>query len=348
MHDVARSQATYRPWLSAQITDEDGVVILDLPSPGRIRPKGQSTLYVLTCLDQAVPYSLDFGKGAEGSDPAQTLFGVERAYLRLPLGDDSSSREWTSHRMLARFGLPHLRTRSVRVYNNGEREALYELIEAPDQEYVYQRSFPNFDPSSYGLYKVKGVSRSCGSYSEEVLEQAKARVDEPNTPPYSYDRGEHRPITPILGDEMACVNAFYAHVGQKGADAALAYIRSGEDCGEFVVDAGLIDRKLGGKEMDAEMVAFASDHLGPNTCDPGCTNSDLAQDVDVTSFLRNLAAYAGMLQWDTPLVWINNFYLAYNSGLWSIVQWDHNDALTTGGLPTICSVRRPMRGRKCY
>jgi len=282
-----------------------------------------------------VPYGLDFGKGADESDPAQTLFGVERAFLRLFGGDISHSREWTAHRMLARFGLPHLRTRKVRLHINGERQGLYELIEAPEQEYIYQRSFSNFDPTSYGLYKVKMGTGGCGNYSPEDLEQAKARVDETNTPPYYFERGEHRSMIPVLKDSAQCGVVFGGLYKQKQLDAVLAYVRSGKDCGEFLVDAGLTGRKLpdkGGQQTDTEMAAFIDNNLAANTCDPGCTNSNLAEDVDVTSFLRSLAVSAGVLLADSPLVQsqMQNFFLANNGGLWSMVQWDHNDMLSSG------------------
>ena len=215
MHDE-RSYETYRPFLSATVTssgDPDGV-LLDLPSGGRIRPKGQSTLYFGTCMDRTVPYSVDFDRG---SDPSQTLFGVQRAYLRTHVGDGSHSREWAMHRMLARFGLPHLRTRTVRLFLNGEYEGLYDVVEAPDQEHVFQRSFPGFDPEEYGLYKVKTLSLGCGNDDDPgftlALAGAEKRIDDLDTPPYRFERGEHRPIISVKeGDWIGCSFDFFTNI----------------------------------------------------------------------------------------------------------------------------------------
>jgi len=59
---------------------------------------------------------------------------------------------------------------------------------------------------------------------------------------------------------------------------------------------------------------------------------NLADDVDMTSFLRNIAVYVGLLHVDSPLTQgttsFQNFFLARNGGLWSMVQWDHNDMLS--------------------
>ena len=87
-----------------------------LPSPGRMRTRGQSTLFYPICMGntKAVPFKLDFAS----ENSSQTLYGVESAYLRTHLSDESKMREWVIHRMLANFGLPHARTRHVRFYVN--------------------------------------------------------------------------------------------------------------------------------------------------------------------------------------------------------------------------------------
>ena len=142
-----RSYEVYTNFDNATISSMNGTVLVNLTSPGRIRPKGQSTLVFGTCMDRSIPYSIDW----DHVDSNQTLFGVERSYLRTHFGDWSFVREWSMHRMLARFGLPHLRTRTVRFFVNDEPVGLYELLEAPDQDYVFQRSFPDFDPTNYAF-----------------------------------------------------------------------------------------------------------------------------------------------------------------------------------------------------
>ena len=141
-----RGYEVYSPFLSARVTllDDPSAVLLDLPSPGRIRPKGQSTMYLGVCTNRTTPYQIDW----DHTNSTQTLFGVERSYLRTAWGDGSFVREWSSHRMLARFGLPHLRTRMVRLLMNDEVYGLYTLMEAPDQDYVFHRSFPDYDPGT--------------------------------------------------------------------------------------------------------------------------------------------------------------------------------------------------------
>ena len=193
-----QSYEVYRPFTSARLSTKDNEELLNITSPGRIRPKGQSTLYFGTCFgNPTIPFQLEFNTVNE----TQTLFGVERLYLRNHLSDNSYMRDWASHRMLARFGLPHLRARKVRFFINGERRGFYTLLEAPDQDYVFARSFPTFDPSSYALYKVQTLSLGCGAYTDTQLETARQRINETTTPPYSFERGEHRPITPVLGFE---------------------------------------------------------------------------------------------------------------------------------------------------
>merc|ERR1719197_2475063 len=107
----------------------------------------------------AVPFKIDF----DSNDQSQTLFGAESVYLRHHMSDGSYMREWSMHRMLARFGLPHLRTRTARLFINDEYVGLYEAMESPDQDYVFARSFPDADMSNYSLYKVKTSSLQCRS-----------------------------------------------------------------------------------------------------------------------------------------------------------------------------------------
>ena len=61
--------------------------VTTLPSPGRIRPRGQSTLAIPTCYGfKGIPYLLDFAS----ANSSQTLFGVEKGYLRNHLSDGAS------------------------------------------------------------------------------------------------------------------------------------------------------------------------------------------------------------------------------------------------------------------
>mmetsp|Transcript_37688 Transcript_37688/g.82134 ORF Transcript_37688/g.82134 Transcript_37688/m.82134 type:complete len:838 (-) Transcript_37688:126-2639(-) len=324
-----RSYEVYSRFLSATVTEYDNpdALLLNMTSAGRLRPKGQSTLSFGTCLDRTVPYSIDF----DTTNPDQTLFGVERAYLRTHLGDSAFAREWSQHRMLARFGLPHLRTRTVRFFVNDELVGLYDLLEAPDQDYVFQRSFPTFDPSNYALFKVKTLSLGCGTYDSNALERAEARMDDAETPPYAFERGEHRDKVPVLKDWTACINVFGGGIAKEFDDVVLAYARGGGDCGSVLVSEGLVDRDLGVTALE-DMESFINKHLGSNGCeDSTCANSDLADDVDVDNFLRNYAVQAALLNSDSPLGNGNNYYLGKydaNSG-WAMVQYDHNGIISS-------------------
>lgn len=319
-----QSYEVYKPFQTARIV-QDGQELLFLSSPGRIRSKGQSTLYMGTCLSSpTIPFQLDM----DHTNKTQTLFGVERLYLRNHMGDNSYMRDWSSHRMLARFGLPHLRARKVRFYINNEKKGLYTLLEAPDQDYVFSRSFPDYiDP--YALFKIKSLSIGCGSYRYDQLRKAQSRINETDTPPYAYERGEHRNRTPVLGlfaiDE--CVAGFYDNIlNVETADVVLAFIRSNADCGSFLVEEGLIDRDLGSKDLEPSMEAFINDNLANNACDSGCANSDLASQVDLDNFLKNFAVYAVTMNQDSPMGNLNNYYLASDGTGWKIVQYDHNNA----------------------
>lgn len=124
---VNKTFEQYRPFQSAVLKDTDGTEIMTLNEPGKIRSKGQSSLFMASCMGaEAFPFQVQMG----GSE---TLFGVERIYLRHHIGDNSYMRDWAYNRMLARFGLPFLRARKVRVSVNGNLHGFYTLLEAPDQ-----------------------------------------------------------------------------------------------------------------------------------------------------------------------------------------------------------------------
>jgi hypothetical protein len=126
----------------------------------------------------------------------ETLFGVERMYLRNHFMDPTYMRDWAMNRMLARFGLPHLRTRKLRFYINGDYIGFYSAVEAADQEYVFARNFPGYNPFNFSLYKRKIESIGCGLYDPDMLAEAETRLDDPSKPPYSFERGSHRDPIP--------------------------------------------------------------------------------------------------------------------------------------------------------
>jgi hypothetical protein len=225
-------------------------VLAELNAGGRIRPRGQSTLALPTCLGiDAIPFKVDF----DSKNQSQTLFGIESIYLRHHMGDASYMREWSMHRMLARFGLPHLRTRAARFYINSQYKGLYEIMEAPDQSYVFARGFPDVNLANHSLFKVKTSSRGCGSYSAQETTEAQPSNE---STLYSFDRGTHRDkieVTP--GDWAKCISEFYGMMGKEHVDAVSAYVRYNQNCGEMLVSEGLIDRDLGQSSWDPIMVS---------------------------------------------------------------------------------------------
>jgi hypothetical protein len=47
------------------------------------------------------------------------------------------------------------------------------FLEVSDQDYIFVRSFPTFDPSNYTLFKVKTLSLGCGgAYTNTQLATA--------------------------------------------------------------------------------------------------------------------------------------------------------------------------------
>ena len=100
---------------------------------GKIRTKGQSTLFLPACLGLSnTPFQLKFD--------ARTPFlgGMSTVYLRNHLGDQSYLREYGSNVLLHRYGLPYLRVRPVRLYLNDDYYGFYSFMEAPTQPYVMQ------------------------------------------------------------------------------------------------------------------------------------------------------------------------------------------------------------------
>jgi len=322
----------YRPFQSMKFTTTKGDVIASLNTAGRIRPKGQSSLFMAICVGtETFPFQVEL-------PDKETFYGMERFYLRSHLADFSYMRDYAYHRMLARFGLPHLRARKVQVKINGNNHGFYTLMEAPDQDYVFHRSFPDFDPQRYALYKVKSMAIDCGSYSSEEIALAETRLkNDTSTPPYAFERGEHKPDVPrfSLFDIGDCQDAYDINMWNRDYnDTVLAWLRNDRSCGDMLMNTGLIDRDLGTKHFDDDMKDFiAQDFSDERVCDVGCQNSDLADYVDQENWLKAFAFYAVTMNSDSPLVNGNNYYLAQSGaeahggeGGWKIVPYDFNVA----------------------
>jgi hypothetical protein len=151
----------YKPFQYVRVTTLDRTLLKSVNSTaGEIRTKGQTSLYFAECLGTlATPFQVKM-------EDDRRLFGMEKFYLRNHLNDNSYLRDFAYYRMLARFQLPHLRTRTVQLYINDLWHGVYSLMEAADQDYVFSRNFPNYDPNNFALYKITNLAKDCGTYSE--------------------------------------------------------------------------------------------------------------------------------------------------------------------------------------
>lgn len=331
----------YAPFSSMEATTSRGVERI---TSGAIRPRGQSTLALAHCLGLS---QFPFLVKVNSENASQTFFGLERFYLRHHFGDLSTVREWGMHRLLARFGLPYLRTRHVQFYINGDYVGFYSLMEAPDQEFVYARGFPDYDPGRYALYKFKTFSIDCGTegggFEEEILEYAETAVnlglfDETTLLP--HDRGDHRdPMKKLRprgynGGLMpegfvaltACMIPFAEDMARQQAGLVFSYVYHNDSCPTMLLEEKRIDLYLGKKaDWNGEMHDWLRDHFIETTRGK---RGPLEDDVDVDDWLKNLATYSVTVGRDSPLGLINNFFLA-NDGRpesnWRYFQYDHNN-----------------------
>lgn len=91
----------YRPFDEVKIIDPNNQNIIAATTvPGRVRTRGQATLFYAVCLDSKgdIPFQIDFGDDTP-------LLGMSKVYLRTHAGDFSYMRDYAMNRMLARFGL---------------------------------------------------------------------------------------------------------------------------------------------------------------------------------------------------------------------------------------------------
>ena len=321
---------------------------------------------------------------AGGEDKTQRLFGMERFYLRNHLSDHSHMRDWSMHRMLRRFGMPYLRTRTAKLYVNAEFVGTYSLMEAAEQDYVFYRNFGQGDSNSpaslppfalgHALYKIKTHSRNCGNYKDESVTNAQPPIYTAPADPslYAFKRGEHRKRVPVhVGDDgTQCVAEFFRTLGREERDVIAAWLKNGKDCGEMVVENGLVDRDFGGSDAtandnDGRMKSFVNTYLADAAakgCGGACDSDDdsgsniyaqlrSAPKVNVDDFLKNFAVYAVTVGMDSPIGIGNNYFLASPGGdtpaerAYRIVQYDHNIAAEGAGMD-LCAPE--CKGRAIY
>jgi hypothetical protein len=276
---------------------------------------------ITACLGlRNVPFQIEFDK---------PFMGMEIAYLRNHLGDMSYMRDYASHFMLRRFGLPYLRARPVRLYMNGEYVGFYTLMEAPTQGYVMQRSFGVFKPEDTALYKIKSQIAQC-PVTDPVAIVSKS--DEPPNP-YYFDRGNHRDDVPPSEGEpdeerlYNCLDYFGEEIVKEGADLVQGILHYNNSCETALVSLGRVDRDYGPISTEDAMINFV-DSVMLNK-----TRSDIKAFIDADQWIKNFAAYAVTLNQDSVIGIVNNLFLGTVDGLpWKIVQYDHNSIGTRGGM----------------
>mmetsp|Transcript_8256 Transcript_8256/g.20386 ORF Transcript_8256/g.20386 Transcript_8256/m.20386 type:complete len:786 (-) Transcript_8256:188-2545(-) len=285
-----------------------------ISSGGKIRTKGQWSKSITACVGlKNTPFEIKF------TDP---FMGMEVFYLRNHQDEPSFMRDHASHTMLKEFGLPYLRTRPTRLFLNGQYVGFYTLMEAPTQGYVIQRSFGAFEPEMTALFKAKTSMADCPF---TISESVNITSDLPD--PYYFERGEHRTDIPVYGFEGydQCINFYIDERIKEHIDEARGYLEYNEKCGLAMVKMGLVDRDFGPKIMEDPMIAFLENKFYAETVD------DLTDFIDTDQWLQNLAVYAVMINMDSPLEMINNWYLATTNGGvgdWKIVQYDHHGVTT--------------------
>ena len=200
---------------------------------------------------------------------------------------------------------------------------------------MLQRSFGVFDPSQTALFKFKSLANECPFTNPQEIEEAENR----ETPdPYYFERGEHRDDIPeeVMGNYDTCYDFFIGQILKDRADVLKGYVENGQDCGVAMVELGMVDRDFGPKSIEASMTEFLnSKHYDTSV-------ADITDSVDADQFLKNFAAYAVMLNMDSPINNLNNWYAATTAGGnndWRIVQYDHNSITNAGTASTLCSAQ---------
>lgn len=314
------------PFIDVTVSNpSDTNSIISTTGTGKIRTKGQSTLMMTACFGLPnVPFQLEFDT---------PFMGMEIAYLRNHLGDPSYMRDYASHYMLRRFGLPFLRSRPVRLFMNGEYVGFYTLLEAPVQGYVMQRSFGVFQPEDTALYKVKSQIAQCPITDPALIA---TKSDEPPNP-YYFERGDHRAGVPPYEGESdedhinTCMAYFNGEIMKEGEDLTQGILHYNNSCGTALVTLGRVDRDYGPKSTEEAMINLLDSVLYNETV------SDIKPFINADQWIKNFAAYAVTLNQDSVIDIVNNWYLATldNGVSWSIVQYDHN-SIATNGVRRLC------------
>jgi len=99
-----------------------------------------------------------------------------------------------------------------------------------------------------------------------------------------------------------------------------------------LVSLGRVDRDYGPKSTEEVMIDFMDSVM------LNASHTDIKNSIDADQWIKNFAAYAVTLNYDSVVGIENNWYLATvdNGESWSIVQYDHNLIASRAG-GTLCS-----------
>lgn len=306
---IARSTAADAPFSPDEIVASTGI--------GRIRTKGQGTLLFVGCQGGKIfPFSIKFDNGP--------FLGMTNFHLRSNSLDSSYMRDYAANEILRAVGLPHLRSRPARLFLNGEYHGFYSLHEAPDEDYVMQRSFGVSDPEKTGLFKMRDLLAEC---------EFDTSLFDPNSPvpdPIYAERGRHRDAFPQIPEAatreetfMQCVEFFHQQKEKIWWDVGRAYLEYNQSCAVTMVETDMASRKFGPKSIDNSMINFLETYYDQE-------NDDLTDFVDIDQWLQSFAFLSILVNSDSPLWAVNNWYLATtNEGSrdWKIFLYDFDHLL---------------------
>lgn len=212
-------------------------------------------------------------------------------------------------------------------------------MDTPGNGQFMKRSFGDFDPEKAAIFKFKTFIDFCPFDQTDNVFKSFFMVPggtDPNSPmpdPYYFERGDHRDDTPILRDLNGCQSFFTQQLAKEQADVERGSYEYGGQCGATMVNLGRIDRDFGPKSIEDKMIEFLDDYFYNENV------KDLSPAVDIDDWIKNLAFMSVLLHYDSPIGVINNWYLATTNGGdgdWRIVQYDHNNMMTTEITPLLC------------
>ena len=117
-------------------------------------------------------------------------------------------------------------------------------MEAPDQRYVFARSFPAVNFNKFSLYKVKSMVMDCGHYTCQQHQEhlfLHSGFTPAGTCAGTFVHMDMHSLTPFLqkiptlGTFGPCLSEFYKMMNREWIDTVSAYKLHNSDCGVMLV-----------------------------------------------------------------------------------------------------------------